>query len=276
VAQERARCLMLSRGEASFVVTVQRGPRGPAVAIADGAAAAPQSITFDLAVPSEWGALFDYLQAAKPTRIEFADLARIPAVIADRLLELDIPYDILIPDAGVRRGNISSCEPARTGSADDGSPPVGRRANVNRPQSGSRRCLGLIPIRICPHEQRLMRAVALGLRKTCPNLSIVVIGGTLDDSALMRIGNTFVTGPVDAAEMDHVCRAYGLSSLFLCAARPLSGHPIQTAVAHVGLPLAYIDGANGCYAPTHEDLPFPPHATVDEIIGELSRWAQAY
>jgi len=276
VAQERARCLMLSTGEASFILTVQRGPCGPAVAIADGAAAAPQSIIFDLAAPGEWGALFGYLQATNPTRIEFADLACIPAAIADGLLELDIPYDILNPHGGTRRVNISSCEPAGIEVADDRSTAFGRKENVNRLQNGSRRCLGLFPVRICLQEQRLMRAVALGLRKTWPSLSIVVIGGTLDDPGLMRIGNMFVTGPVDAAEMGHVCRAYELSSLFLCAAPPLSAHPIQTSVASVGLPLAYIDGANGCYAPKHEDLLLAPHATADEIIGELSRWLRAY
>ncbi len=35
-----------------------------------------------------------------------------------------------------------------------------------------------------------------------PDIETVAVGGTPDDRALFRAGRAFVTGPVDAAELD--------------------------------------------------------------------------
>ena len=270
----------------------------------------------------------------KPSRIEIADPANIPRLLLDGLIALDIPYDILVADAGllsdnhipsfggsrgsrppkgtIRSSSEGRCEVdsetahhakylrdivARAGRLLAPCPqaeafvahyfvtrPVARleiggsrrRANRTTGNYESRHRLGIIPIRSCVDEQQLMRDIAIGLNTCCSTSSTVVIGGTLDDLGLMRIGNTFVTGSVDVSEIDHICRAHALGSLFLCITRPLFGHPLQSSAQASGLPLAYFDWSNGRCMPRSNDLLLDPLAPIAEVIGALTKWMKAY
>ncbi len=108
VVHERAQNL-LSEGEAALILTVRRGADGAAATIENPSAASPQSIAFDLGAIDEMEALFGYLRATKPSRIEIADPANIPMALLDGLTGLDIPYDIVVADAGLLGdGNIRS------------------------------------------------------------------------------------------------------------------------------------------------------------------------
>ena len=71
-----------------------------------------------------------------------------------------------------------------------------------------------------------MSAIARRLVAIRPDVTITVIGTALDDMALMRSGNAFVTGAVDAEEFEHLVDAYDLRYLFISATRPLFGHPV--------------------------------------------------
>jgi GT2 family glycosyltransferase len=105
----------------------------------------------------------------------------------------------------------------------------------------SRHRLGIVPIEAGPQQLEFMRNVACAFNTRCPECSIVILGNTLDDLALMRIGNAFVTGPLGASELDRACRNHELGTLFLCTTRPLFGHPLQFSAQACGLPLAYFD-----------------------------------
>jgi O-antigen biosynthesis protein len=338
VAQQRARNVS-SEGQAALILKVRRGPGGGAVRIIDPSWSAPQSIAFDLAATGEAKALFGYLRAVKPSRIEIADPANIPRLLLDGLIALDVPYDILVADAGLLsdnhipsfggsrgsrppKGTIWSSSESR-GEVDGETAhhvkylrdivakagrllapcpqaeafvahysvtrPVARleiggsrrradrtTGNYASPRHESRHRLGIIPIRSCVDEQQLMRDIAIGLNTCCSTSSTVVIGGTLDDLGLMRIGNTFVTGSVDVSEIDHICRAHALGSLFLCITRPLFGHPLQSSAQASGLPLAYFDWSNGRCMPRSNDLLLDPLAPIAEVICALTKWMKAY
>jgi len=233
VVREWAARQMSSDGDPAFVLTVQRRPSGPIVELADGSAAAPQSLSFDLAAPDECDALFSYLKALRPSRIEIADPVTIPKPLAERLPELNTPCDILMPDAGLH-GNDAPQLPQGRGRI------YARKAAVlarkgRRRQNGASHRLGLIPVKSSTQEDQLMRDIVLAFTRFRPDASIVVIGGTLDDLDLVHIGNTFGTGQVDPNEIEHQCRVYRLSSLFLCGARPLaaSSDP-ETAITPAG------------------------------------------
>jgi hypothetical protein len=91
----------------------------------------------------------------------------------------------------------------------------------------------------------------------------------------MRIGNTFVTGPVGASELDRACRNHELGTLFLCMTRPLFGHPLQFSALACGLPLARFDWCGQYRAGRPGDLLLDPGAPRGELIAALTRWVRS-
>jgi O-antigen biosynthesis protein len=170
---------------------------------------------------------------------------------------------------------VAPCSASRPEVVGLGRPADHPLRNYSGPRNGSRNRLGIIPVRLSVPEQQLMRDIAIGFKRCFPTCSIVVIGSTLNDLALMRIGNTFVTGSFDISEIDHLCRTYALGSLFLCITHPLFGHPLQSSAQATGLPLAYFDWSNGLCVPSSNHLLLNPLAPTEEVIGALARWIRA-
>jgi GT2 family glycosyltransferase len=141
-----------------------------------------------------------------------------------------------------------------------------------RPLCGPRHRLGIIPIASGPRQLEVMRNVACAFNTRRPECSIVVLGDTLDDLALMRIGNTFVTGPIEASELDRACGDHELGTLFLCSIRALYGHPLQSSARACGLPLAYFDWCGGRRVGRPGDLLLDPGAPSGEFIVALTQW----
>jgi O-antigen biosynthesis protein len=113
VAGERARKL-LSEGRSALVLTLCRRPAGMTVKVVAPSAVAPQSIAFDLTMPSESVALFEYLRAVKPCRIEYIDPAIVPPPLFDAFLGLGIAFDIVVATAGFL-GNVGMSSLGATG-----------------------------------------------------------------------------------------------------------------------------------------------------------------
>jgi O-antigen biosynthesis protein len=318
VARERARHLT-SQGQPAMVLELRHGARGPTLHVADASGGVPQSIQFALSSADERASSFDYVRKLRPSRIEILDPAKLPPALADLFLDLEVPYDMFIADAGLfghthERFSLTAlrshhghqvCETNPTSSsvgrdiaeqaerilvpceqalafATSFLPPrtlwrierCGTRLRRTRrsaqPRSLAR--LGLLPLRSCAEEQRLMMEIARALRGTHPDLSLTVLGATLDDIGLMRIGNTFVTGAVGPMEFGRVAKAYGLQALFVTVARPLYGHPILTRAFNSSLPTAFFDWSMGRCKTRRGDLSLDPHASLGDIIAALGRW----
>jgi O-antigen biosynthesis protein len=132
--------------------------------------------------------------------------------------------------------------------------------------------LGLLPVRSDGEEQHFMTKVASALRLSNSAAAITVVGETLDDMSLMQIGNTFVTGPVGAGDLDELLRSYRLQALFVAATRPIFGHPVVEAAFGCGLPIAYFDWSPGGHKPRADDLAIDPHASFGDIMAGVERW----
>ena len=132
--------------------------------------------------------------------------------------------------------------------------------------------LGFAPVRFGAHEQWLMCETARTFTGLRPDLSITVIGSTLDDIGLMRSSNVFVTGTIAAEEFEQVADALGVTNLFLTMTQPLFGHPISSVVLSSHLPIAYFDWSEGRNKPRKKDLPIPSRSSLDDLIGALTRW----
>jgi GT2 family glycosyltransferase len=141
------------------------------------------------------------------------------------------------------------------------------------PDSTARR-LGLVPIRRSPKDHRLMRGLISGLKRAHPELELVVAGSTSDDQELLRSSDVFVTGAVDAVELEALFRRYRFDHLMLCLTEPLFGHPILSAVMASALPVAYFDWSRGRCAVRAGDLPLDPSQSTAGAVTQLAPWLQ--
>jgi GT2 family glycosyltransferase len=323
VANERAS--HLSADEKSvLVMEIMSGARGLAARLRAPGGSIPQSVRFDLSSPGERRSMLNYLRRVKACRIEIADPANVPASLVDLLLELDVPHDVFIADAGllVPPHAPMSCE-AVTATAENAGVEgnrnptedaekdrqhrwraIARRADrilvpcdqagalaaqflpkrkttkvgrapshrIANPRGRTGIDLGLLPIRLHPQEHRLMLDIALAFSRSRPNVSLLVLGETLDDLALLRVANTYVTGPLDATELGEAFRGYGLQALFLCTTLPLFGHPAQTVALNAPVRAAYFDWSAGRCRPRRGDLPIDPRASFQDVVSAIGAW----
>jgi hypothetical protein len=88
----------------------------------------------------------------------------------------------------------------------------------------------------------------------------------------MHIGNCFVTGSVEPADLGSALRAYDLQALFLVATRPIFGHPTTGHAFGCGLPLAYFDWSKGGVQARKGDLALDPEKSLDDTLALMRRW----
>jgi len=134
--------------------------------------------------------------------------------------------------------------------------------------------IGFVPLRSCAQEQWLIQEVARALSKRRPDVTIAVVGTTLDDRALMRRSGVFVTGPVHGGDFERVVTALGLGRLFVPATRPLFAHPTQSIAHSLSLPVAYFDWSKGRAKSSRKDLPIDPDCSFADLVGTLDQWMQ--
>jgi GT2 family glycosyltransferase len=196
---------------------------------------------------------------------------------ADRVLVPDAQAEAFAARVAPRRNTIR-LETVATKSA-----PISEKSLSNTPLSGApasnfpdgaAQRLGLVPIRRSPKDHQFMRGLISGLRHEQPGLELVVAGSTSNDRDLLRAGDAFVTGPVDAAELEALFRRYRFDRLVLCLTEPMFGHPILAAVMTSVLPVAYLDWSGGRCAVRAGDLPLDPLLSTAGAVTRLVPWLQ--
>lgn len=180
---------------------------------------------------------------------------------ADRVLVPDAQAEAFTSRVAPRRNTL------RLKAAETNTPPP------NSPDGAARR-LGLVPIRRSPKDHRLMRGLIPGLKRAHPELELVVAGSTSDDHELLRSSDVFVTGAVDAAELEALFRRYRFDRLMLCLTEPLFGHPVLSAVMASALPVAYFDWSRGRCPVRPGDLPLDPSLSTAGAVTQLAPWLQ--
>jgi GT2 family glycosyltransferase len=130
------------------------------------------------------------------------------------------------------------------------------------------KALGFLTVHADAHDHRMMERVARAL----PGTEIVVIGRTLNDLELMKLGNVFVTGRIETRELGHTLRQYGVRAVFAAMRRPLFGHPMIAALAAASFPTATFDWSLG-KTPAHaSDFAIDPDAPDEAVAAKLRRW----
>lgn len=191
---------------------------------------------------------------------------------ADRVLVPDAQAEAFASRVAPRRNTIR-VETAGTKSAPILEP---SSASLSKLRDGSAQHLGLVPIRWSPKDHQFMRGLISGLGAEQPGLDLVVVGSTSDDDDLLRSGDVFVTGPVDAAELEALFRRYQFDCLVLCLTEPLFGHPILSAVMTSALPVAYLDWSGGRCPARTGDLPLDPSLSPAGAVTRLAPWLEGH
>jgi GT2 family glycosyltransferase len=147
---------------------------------------------------------------------------------------------------------------------------IARRRGRRRAKPVTR--LGFLSVRACGEEHALIAAIVRAIYLVKPEVEIIVVGVTSDDLALMRIGQTFVTGPVEPKDVNWVAKSYRLQAIFLPLTRPIFGHPLADCAFASPLPVAYFDWSVRRARLRGGDLALNPQARFDEMIASLRRW----
>jgi GT2 family glycosyltransferase len=306
VARERARQLVRGEMPAVLILEIQFR-RGRIVAkLLDARDAMPQSIEFLLPSPCDPSDLVRFLDQLSLQRIEFFDLCRLSSSVVKGLLKLSIPYDFYLAHTELGLGQASSRDSGQVAKEDviffreviagaghvfvhdgqaeaiarslalEGITRVAAGATTAKGRRSSKRSgvaarLGLVPVRQCAQEHQFMREIIARLAVVEPALDVLVLGGTHDDTDLMRAG-AFVTGRVEPAELHRLFCRYQLDRILLCLTRPLFGHPLLSTVMTCRLPVAYLDWSRG-NCPFHEaDLRLEPSSQAYEAAERLLPW----
>jgi GT2 family glycosyltransferase len=191
---------------------------------------------------------------------------------ADRVLVPDAQAEAFTSRVAPRR-NIIRLKVAGTKSAPIFNASPENMSPAKSPDGVARR-LGLVPIQRSPKDHQLMRGLISGLKRAHPELELVVAGSTSDDHELLRSSDVFVTGAVDAAELEALFRRYRFDRLMLCLTDPLFGHPILSAVMISVLPVAYFDWSRGRCPIRTGDLPLDPSQSPARALTQLAPWLQ--
>jgi len=141
------------------------------------------------------------------------------------------------------------------------------RSSVARKQC---RALGIVAASPSASGFRQMRDLALTLRRLAPELTVVVLGATLDDIGLMRIGNVFVSGAVEPEEIPSATHLYGIRALFAACPSSSPG-PRVAAAAAAPLPVAWLDRRPG-RGGGDNDIAVPPGCSGLELAARLHTW----
>lgn len=131
--------------------------------------------------------------------------------------------------------------------------------------------LGLLLLSPGPTNPMFALALARACRRHEPEQDLVVLGATLDDGALYARGDVFVTGPFEPGELGTLCRAHGISSLFVAERRMIFAHPLLDAAKNNGIRLARIGFVARSVARQHS-LQLPPWTEIEDIAQQIVRW----
>jgi GT2 family glycosyltransferase len=302
VARQRARRLVGEGAQSVLVLEIERLPGRMVARLRDPNKGVPQSI--DLMLPSETDELIRMLRQLDLSCVEFFDLARLPRVLVEALLDLPAAYDVflahaelgfggrlfqaaeqspsnasfwrailtgarrvLVPDAQAEAVATALSCPAITRLSLKGADARQYPARVLGPAAR----IGLVAVRGCVREHDLMREITIRIGTVRPELEITVVGTTHDEPALMKAG-AFVTGVASPAELTQLFARHRLDRLVVCMVRPLFGHPVLESSMATAIPVACFDWSGGACPPHDGDLALDPSLSAAAIANSIVPW----
>lgn len=261
----------------------------------------PQSISYDVSDMVEREAFERILLELSPEAIEIAEPRRVPDEVTAFIRDRKLPYHMLICDDGLAPNaadepgvradwreivdGASSIIATSARARDFARSRLGLDAQTEddhltpaRPKhvpARHARCLGVPALRASAEEFVFLKQLSLCLAKRQPDIQIVVLGQTLDDLALMRFKNTFVTGKVDPSELETLIKGYDMGKLLLGIGAPLFAHPMLVSAESSALPRATFEWMSSPGTLRKGDLHIAATLPAADAIELIAGWLQS-
>ncbi|WP_177243086.1 glycosyltransferase [Bradyrhizobium sp. Gha] len=147
--------------------------------------------------------------------------------------------------------------------------------DARRPHSLASRgaALGLLPAGHGASEFAFMCETVRQLRRHRTDLEVVIFGETLDDLALMALGNVTVTGAISSDEVDDIATLHGIGGILAGRRTPLFGHPLMLSAYDLDLPLAFFDWSSGEVDAHRSDLALDPALSAAGLAEAVLKWS---
>jgi hypothetical protein len=204
----------------------------------------------------------------------------VPETLRDAALALDVPVDALPLEPGMpvpaamaprlRRVLLSTrsahamlrdapCVPAVM------LPRPVQRSALTRGSLGD--AMGILPADSSPATFAFIRDLARALQLRGSSRSLIVFGGAFRDVGLLRLGNVFVTGPLEDDDWEEAFAAHPCGGLILTLREPRFAHASFELARRAGLPFACypFGGAVDLLADTPDGLALDPAWTADQL-----------
>ena len=118
---------------------------------------------------------------------------------------------------------------------------------------------------------RLVLALGAHLRQVGAEMRLLIIGGSLNDLALMAGRATFVSGPVAAADTAALVAYYQCTALLL-PYRDRLFECLEAATTITFLPRAFFDWSHGAYTHSSDDLALDPMMADTDAASQIVPW----
>nr|WP_249729730.1 glycosyltransferase family 2 protein [Chelatococcus sp. YT9] len=133
--------------------------------------------------------------------------------------------------------------------------------------------LAIVPLDDGPATFSLVRAVALRLNQADSNTPLLVVGETMDDEGLMRLGNVFVLGKVDPQEWPAVVATYRCPGVVVPCRRLLFADTRFPILAGIAVPVAtFRQGLCAELTTGPHDLSLLPEADDRDVAAMIETW----
>ena len=133
--------------------------------------------------------------------------------------------------------------------------------------------LAIVPLDDGPAAFALVRAMALKLNQAGRPTPLLVVGETLDDEALMRLGNVFVLGKVDPREWAAIIATYRSAGVVVPSRRLLLADTRFPVLAGLPAPIAtFAQGLSAELVTGPRDLALSPEAGDDAAAAAIEAW----
>ena len=122
---------------------------------------------------------------------------------------------------------------------------------------------------------RLLVALGRALQKKDDSARVVVFGACVDDLAVMRAGDVFVSGPVEQDEIERLLRQYDVAALMSPYRTGLFGQ-IDRMSRAFALPKACFDFSFGKLALEDGDLALDPRLCDAKAASRIAQWYRGF
>jgi hypothetical protein len=143
---------------------------------------------------------------------------------------------------------------------------------IHGPATQATKVLAIVPSSPSARAWQTILSLATRFQYFNEHVQVVVAGATADDQALMALPNVFVTGRVEARELNNLLATLGPSFLLTDFEHPLFGDPIVEAVRTANRPVAFRDWSLGRLKTRQHDLAITADLSDAGLSDSVAQW----